>query len=90
MHGGELAPCEGSTTVEIIDALTSVTAPDGQATATIDTKEAGVGARRLAVRAQLTDGMEMLLQPGDALVVIKEVDNRKVHTLDLTSFALLV
>ncbi|MDQ5852915.1 MAG: hypothetical protein M3380_12785, partial [Chloroflexota bacterium] len=89
MHGGELAPREDRATVEVIDALTLVTAPDGQATATIDTKEAGIGARCMAVRTLLPGRMEVPLQPGDALVIIEQADDRKVHGGDLTRFALL-
>ncbi len=90
MHGGELTPREDGAAVEVINPLTLVTAPHGQPAPTIHAKEAGVGAGCKAVWALLTSGMEMLLQPGDALLVIKEVYDRKVHAVDLTSFALLV
>ncbi len=90
MHGGQLAPSEDGATLEGIAALAVVAAPDGQATAPVDAKEAGSGARCLAVGTRLPGRMEVLLQPGDALVIIEEVNNRKVHTLDRTMFALLV
>ncbi len=90
VHWSQLTAREDGAAVEVIDALAVVTAPDGQATPTINAKEAGVGARRLAVRARLATGMKMLLQPGDALVVIEEVYDRKVHAVDRTRFALLV
>jgi hypothetical protein len=90
MHGGELAPGEDGTAIEIIDALALVTAPDGQATATVDTKEASIRARCMAMRTPLPGRMEVLLQPGDALVIIQKVYNWKVHVVDLTSCALLV
>ncbi len=90
MHRGKLAPREDGAAVEVIDALTLVTAPDGQAAATVDTKETSIGARGMAVRTLLPNRMEVLLQPGDALVIIEKVYDRKVHGVDLTRFALLV
>ncbi len=69
VDGGKLAPGEAGPAIEVVNPLTPVTAPDGQAAPTIDAKEAGVGARRVAVRALLAGGMEVLLQPRDALLV---------------------
>lgn len=83
VDGGKVAPGEDSATIEVIDALAVVTAPDGQAAPTIDAKEAGGGARRVAVGTLQPVRMEVLLQPGDALRIIEEVDNGKVHTLIL-------
>ena len=90
MHGGKLALCEDGAAVEVIHALALVTTPDRQATTTIDAKEAGIGARCVAMRALLPSGMEVVLQPCNALLIIKEVYDRKVHVVDLTKFALFV
>ncbi len=86
----KLAPGEDRAAVEVINALALVTAPDGQATPSINTKEARLCARCAAVGTLQPTRMEMLLQPGDALVVIEKVYDREVHVGDLTSFALLV
>ena len=83
VDGGKLAPGEDGPAIQVVNPLTPVTAPDGQAAPTIDAKEAGVGARRVAVGALQPVWMEVLLQPDDALLIIEEVDNWKVHTLIL-------
>ena len=68
----------------------AVTAIDGQATAGVDAKQARFPTRGVAVRAPEPAGMKMLLQPGNTLVVVEEVNDRKIHTRDCTYFALLV
>ena len=67
----KLAPREDRAAVEVIDALALVTAPDRQAAPSIHAKEARLGARCAAVGTLQSKRMEMLLQPGDALVVIE-------------------
>jgi hypothetical protein len=90
VHGGEVAPSKDGIAVEVVNALTVKAPVDGQTTATIDAKEAGSSARCVPVRALVAGGMEMLLQPRDALLVIEEVYDRKIHGMDLTRYALLV
>src|SRR3712207_5521531 len=72
MHRGQVAGSEHSPTIQIIDALTALTAPDGQATPTLDAKEARRVVARLAVRARQPSGMKVLHQPGRALLIIEK------------------
>ena len=71
VDGGKLAPGEDGPAIEVVNPVTLVTAPDGQPAPTIDAKEASVGARRVAVGALQPLRMEVLLQPDDALLIIK-------------------
>ncbi len=90
MFRHELTAREHSATVEVIDPLAAVTAIDGQATAAVDAEQARFIARCGAVGAAQSGGMKMLLQPGNTLVVIEEVNDGKIHARDSTNFALLV
>ncbi len=86
----QLAAREDRATIEVIDALAAVTARDGQPTAGVDAKQACFPRWCVAVRAPQPGGMKMVLQPGNTLVIIEEVNDRKIHTRDCTNSALLV
>ncbi len=90
MHGGEVATTEDGATVQVINALTPLAAVDGQATPAIYAEEASFVVRCMAVGTLQSCWVEVLLHPGDTLVFIKKVNNRKVHAAQFTSFALFV
>ena len=90
MHWGQMAGSEHGPTIQRIDALTALTAPDGQATAMIDAKEARCAVARVAVRARQPVGMKVLHQPGCALLIVEQIYDWKVHALDFSHFARLV
>ena len=75
----ELAAREHGRTVKVIDPLTAAAAVDWQPTASIDAEQARVLAGCLTVGTAQPTGMKMLLQPGDTLVIIEEVDDWKIH-----------
>lgn len=68
----------------------TLTASDGQATLTIDVKEARRIVTRLAVLAHQSIGMKVLPQPWPTLLIIHKVNDRKAHALDCIHFALVV
>ena len=90
MLGNQLAAGEDRATLEVIDALAAVTAVDRQPAASVHPEEARFLVGRMAVGAPEPRGMKMVLQPGNTLVVIEEVNDRKIHARNSTNFALLV
>ena len=86
----QLAAREHGATIEVIDPLAAVTAVDRQPAASVHTEEACFLVGRMAVGAPEPRGMKMVLQPGNTLVVIEEVNDRKIHARNSTNFALLV
>ena len=73
-----------------IDPLAAATAVDRHPAAGVHTEEARFIAGRLTVGAPEPARMKMVLQPGNTLVVIEEVNDGKIHTRDCTNVALLV